>query len=240
VVANGCRDRTVATARSRAAAAAAAGWGLTVLDLAAPDKLGALNAGDRAAQGGLRAYLDADVEVSPPLMCQLACVLASAPGAAYATGTPVIPPAASPVTRAYARYWQSLPFARCPDPGFGLFAVNAAGRARWGEWPAIISDDGFARLQFAPGERVAVPATYSWPMAEGLGPLIRVRRRQDAGVRELFGRWPHLAAHEGFQPLRPADHARRALADPLAFAAYAAVTFAVRLAPGGNEWTRGR
>jgi len=240
VVANACRDGTVAQARARAGAAAASGWGFTVLDLAEPGKLNALNAGDRAAQGGLRAYLDADVVVSPPLLRQIAQALAGAPGPAYASGTPVIPRAASPVTRAYARFWQRLPFARSPAPGFGLFAMNAAGRARWGDWPAIISDDSFARLHFTPAERIGLPATYTWPMVEGFARLVRVRRRQDAGVAELAARWPGLMASEGKARLGGAALARLVLADPVGFATYAAVSLAVRLAPDAGGWQRGR
>ena len=239
VVANGCRDGTVAQARARAAAAQAAGWGLRVLDLPQGGKLAALNAGDAAAQGGIRVYLDADVVVSPGLMAQLAQAL-DRPEAAYASGTPVIPRAASAVTRAYAGFWQRLPFVRSPAPGFGLFAMNAAGRARWGDWPQIISDDTFARLHFAPHERIGLPATYSWPMVEGFARLVRVRRRQDAGVRELAARYPHLMANEAKAPLTKGALLRLALADPLGFAAYAAVSLAVRLGPAQPDWTRGR
>lgn len=240
VVANGCRDATVARAEDHIPAAAAAGWALRVLDLPEGGKLAALNAGDRAAAGDLRVYLDADVQVSPPLMRQLATALDAAQGPAYASGTPVIAPAESPLTRAYARFWMQLPFARSVAPGFGLFAVNAAGRARWGDFPAIISDDTYVRLQFTPAERIGLPATYSWPMVEGLTRLVRVRRRQDAGVAEIAQRYPALLAQEGKAPLGGAALARLALADPLGFASYALVSLAVRLRRADGGWSRGR
>lgn len=240
VVANACRDGTVAAARARGQAAQAAGWRLEVLDLAQPGKLNALNTGDAAAQGAIRVYLDADVVVSPPLMAQIAGALADAPGAAYVSGTPVVAPARSAVTRAYARFWMRLPFARSAAPGFGLFAVNAGGRARWGTFPDIISDDTWVRLLFAPAERIGLPAVYSWPMVEGWRRLVRVRRRQDEGVREIAARWPELLANEGKGRLGPAGVARLAVADPVGFAVYAAVSLAVRLGPRSRGWVRGR
>lgn len=239
VVANGCRDATAEVARGFAGQAAAAGWGLVVLDLAEGGKIGALNAGDAAAQGAARAYLDADVLVSPGLMAALAGVLAR-PDPVYATGTAQVPRAQSAVTRAYARFWQRLPFARSVAPGYGLFAVNAAGRARWGAFPAIISDDTWVRLQFMPEERVQVAAPYVWPMIEGFAALVRVRRRQDRGVAEIAERWPGLLSREGKAPLGGRRLLALASADPVGFATYAAVSLAVRLKRGPAVWTRGR
>ena len=238
VVANGCRDATAAVARGCAAQAEAAGWALTVLDLAQGGKPNALNAGDQIARAPLRAYLDADVLVSPKLMAELIAALAP-DRPLYATGTAQIPRAKSAVTRAYARFWQRLPFAQSSAPGYGLFAVNAAGRARWGEFPGIISDDTFVRLQFEPNERVQVAARYDWPMIEGFAALTRVRRRQDAGVAEIDRLYPGLLAREAKVPLSKQRLIGLALRDPLGFATYTAVSLAVRL-KRGQGWTRGR
>lgn len=239
VVANGCRDATAQVARDHLAAHLPAGWTSAVLDLAMGSKPGALNAGDGQAVHPMRVYLDADVRVSAHLLSALARVLADdAPR--YASGTPVIPRAQSAVTRSYARFWQKLPFNQTAAPGYGLFAVNAAGRARWGEFPAIISDDTFVRLQFAPEERVQVDAQYEWPMIEGFAALVRVRRRQDAGVRELAALYPGSLAREGKPALGKAALLRLALADPVGFGTYAAVSLAVRFRRGGAGFTRGR
>lgn len=239
VVANACRDATVAQVQARARAAAGAGWGFRVLDLAQPGKLNALNRGDEVARGPIRAYLDADVVVAPDLMRELARAL-DVDTPRYASGRPLVAPARSFVTRAYARFWAGLPFAQSSAPGFGLFAVNAAGRARWGTFPDIISDDTFVRLQFAPEERSEVRASYSWPMVEGFGALVRVRRRQDAGVAEIAARWPHLLAREGKPALGAIGLLRKVLADPAGFAIYSAVSLAVRMHAGTGGWVRGR
>ena len=239
VVANGCRDRTADMARAEKARATAAGWTLTVLDLVQGGKPGALNAGDEAASGDLRVYLDADIVVSPDLMAQ---VVGSLTGTQpiYVGATPVIPVAKSWVTRAYGRFWSRLPFAKSVAPGYGLFAVNKAARARWGKFPAIISDDTFVRLQFQPSERVQVAATYDWPMIEGFAALVRVRRRQDAGVKELDARYPGILDREGKARLTTGHLIRLAVADPFGFATYAAVSMAVRSRRGAATFTRGR
>jgi len=239
VAANGCTDDTVARAHAFAATAATKGWQLTVLDLPALGKPGAMDAGDDAAQHGARVYLDADVIVSPPVFAQIASALAS-DSALYVSGTPNVT-AQSWITRAYARFWVRLPFVAQGVPGFGLYAVNPAGRARWGRFPAIISDDTYVRIQFTPNERIKVPATYDWPMVDGFAKLVRVRRRQDQGVAELAGLEPDLMANEGKASPGKGWLLHQLLRDPVAFVTYAAVTVAVRAGWGGQTgWVRGR
>lgn len=238
VIANGCHDDTAARAAAFTDAASAAGWQLRVITLEQGSKPAALNAGDGAASGAVRVYLDADVVVSRPLLAQIARALdTDAPR--YATGTARIAPPRSKVTRAYARFWQRLPFIHSGAPGFGLYAVNASGRARWGAFPDIISDDGFVRVNFAPQERLQLPAGYDWPMAEGLLRLIRVRRRQDQGMAELARLYPELIGNEN----KPApDYAALLRADPLGFAVYGFVALVVRLTKARNagRFARGR
>ena len=190
------------------------------------------------ATAAMRVYLDADVLVSTGLIGQLIAALA-VDQPRYATGTARIPKADSAVTRAYARFWQKLPFAQSTAPGYGLFAVNAAGRALWSQFPAIISDDTFVRLQFQPHGRVQVPAVYDWPMIEGFAALTRVRRRQDAGVTEINRLYPGLLDREAKPPLCAKRLLWLAGTDPIGFATYAAVSVAVRM-KRGTGWTRGR
>lgn len=241
VVANGCSDATVAEAQKRHPAATEAGIDLRVLDLPEGGKLGALNAGDAAARAGNRVYLDADVTVSPRLLLQLHGAL-SQDGPVYASGQVLIPKGQSALTRAYRRIYRQVPFMTHGVPGCGVFGVNAAGRKRWDDWPDVISDDTFARLNFAPHERIGVSATYHWPLVEGLGPLVRVRRRQNAGVEELRDRFPALFQNEDKPRLSTLDKLRMGLRDPLGFAVYTGVALAVKLRPAreGDGWARGR
>jgi len=238
VLANGCSDDTVARAR---AIAPPAGWHMTVLERSDGGKLAALNDGDAAACGDILVYLDADVVVEPDLLPQIADALCRTPEPRYASGSPRVSPARSWVTRAYARVWQELPFLKADAPGFGLFAMSRAGRARWGDWPAIISDDTFARLHFAPQERIPLSGCYHWPMVEGFRNLVRVRRRQDQGVAEISARYPALMANDDTPRLTRAGLVRLALRHPLGLAVYIAVALAVR-SPFARQsgWVRGR
>lgn len=239
VIANGCTDDTAAVARSFAEQAELKGWHLRVLELAEGNKLGAWNAGEAAATGGVLIYLDADVTVSLPLIAQLAEIL-NTDEPRYASGRPQVTVGGGGLTRLYTRFWLTTPFMTRGVPGFGIFAMNRAGRARWGNWPDIISDDTYARLNFSPDERFAVPGTYDWPMVEGFARLVQVRRRQDTGVAEIEDTYPDLLANDDATPARPLW--RRAIRDPLAFTAFCTVRTAIHLPVlrSKNRWVRGR
>ncbi|MBV7395180.1 glycosyltransferase [Mameliella sediminis] len=239
VVANGCRDETADRARARADRMADKGWRLKVIERAEGSKPGALNAGDAAASGAIRVYLDADVTVAPDLLAQLVRVLdVAAPR--YASGQVEIA-ADGAVSRAYARIWRRVPFMRDVVPGCGLFAVNAAGRARWGAFPQIISDDIYVRLHFRPGERVGVTAPYRWPIAEGWHNLVKVRRRQNAGVDEIAARYPALTENDDKPRFPLPEKLGLALRDPVGFGIYSGVALAVKLTPRAQQdWSRGR
>ncbi|MCV2867808.1 glycosyltransferase [Defluviimonas sp. WL0002] len=239
VSANACTDRTEEIVEKHVARFAARGWTVTCLSSPLPGKPGALNRADAAANGTMRAYLDADIVCEPDLLRQVVQALAQ-DRPLYATGRLTVARARSWLTRAYARLWCRLPFMKSGAVGAGFFAVNAAGRARWGAFPDIISDDTFVRLQFAPEERVEVAARFHWPMAEGLRNLVRVRRRQDAGVAEIARLYPAILANEGKAGLGAADTLKLAMTDPIAFAVYSTVHVLVRTRPQGNEWSRGR
>ncbi|MTH34216.1 glycosyltransferase [Paracoccus limosus] len=239
VVANGCSDDTAAQARSRADEFAARGWQLRVEELAQGGKIGALNHGDACARPGIRMYMDADLRLAPRLIGKMVAALDS-DRPLYAGGRLVVAPARSRISRLYARFWQKLPFVAGNVTGAGQWGVNAAGRARWGQFPQIISDDTFARLQFDESERILVDEPFEWPIVEGFGPLVRVRRRQDRGVAEIAERFPQLLARQGHVRPDKAELLRLAAADPLGFATYVAVSLAVRMGRNSQDWARGR
>jgi len=236
VSANACSDDTVLRANAYMPRFAARGWLLQVLDSDEPGKLGALNRAQMHATAKALAFLDADVLCDPDLVGQLAQAL-DTDTPLYASGTFALQPARTWVSRQYGRFWMELPFMKSGAVGAGLFAMNQAGRARWGEFPDIISDDTFVRLMFTPQERIEVPARYHWPLVEGFARLVRVRRRQNAGVQELETLYPAIMKNEN----KPESSiAKLALKMPVAFTVYAAVQLVVKLTGPDKKWTRGR
>lgn len=241
VVANGCTDATVTEARALAPDFAARGWLFQVLELAEGSKTRALNAGCAAAVNPNLIHIDADIHVTPGLIASLARALDRA-GPTYAGGRPRIRKAESWVSHRYARFWERLPFMATGVPGCGVCGVNAAGRARWSEIPEVIADDVFVRCHFAPNERVAVPDTYSWPIAEGFKRLVRVRRRQNQGLEELTMLCPDLMTETERTAPTGAQKIALFLRDPIGFAIYASVALAVKtpLYRNRRRWERGR
>ncbi len=246
VAVNGTTDGTVAEASAFTDQAKVAGWTLDVLDIKEGGKPIALNKGDAAAgpmaEGDSRIYLDADIVMDAEVFAQIHDAL-SKPTPAYASGQMVVTEAQSWVTRKFIHLWRRVPFmATSGATGAGLFAVNAAGRKRWGEFPSIIADDSFVRLQFEPHERTAVAASFYWPPVEGFKALVKVRRRQDAGGAQIAELYPDLVANEGKAPVKPKDHLKLFLGSPLSYAVYVTVMLAVKFGATSNqtEWTRGR
>jgi len=239
VAANACTDDTVKICLAKADDFAARNCELRILDLATPGKIAALNSAEDGLEPGVRIYLDADVVCDPAMVGQL-CTVLSATSARYATGQLSIAPAQSAITRAYARFWQELPFFKSGAVGAGLFALNAAGRSRWGLFPVIISDDTFVRLSFEPDERIEVPCPYIWPMVEGFSGLVKVRRRQDAGVTEVRALYPQLMKNDNSARLSKATLVKLALRYPWPFAVYVATTLAVKSKRPSRDWVRGR
>ncbi len=241
ITANACSDDTVAVALSYVAKAKSKGWQLSVLNTPTGGKLNALNIGDTCAANDIRIYLDADVIVSPLLIKQLHETL-DRTRPLYASGTVIIANPETWISRAYKRIYARVPFFSHGVPGCGLFAVNAAGRARWAQFPDIISDDTFVRLKFSPDERVGVSATYLWPIVEGFSNLVKVRRRQNIGVAEIARRYPTLLQNDDKPRFNLMRTLKLAISHPIGFCVYAAVAVAVRI--GGNKdannWSRGR
>lgn len=197
VAANGCSDDTADVARSFN--------GVTVLDLPAVGKSGALNAGDAAASTFPRIYLDADVTVTPEALEALVAALDTDAALVAAPRVRFRTDGSSRAVRAYYDVYRELPYVRSGLVGLGIYGLSRAGRARFEQFPAVQADDLFVQRLFSPQERVIVDGWFDVQVPRDLRNLIAVRTRvakgnaalADAGEAQLGGATGDFSASTG-------------------------------------------
>lgn len=179
VVPNGCTDDT-------AEVAASFGPSVRVIAIPAASKHEALRAGDHAAKGFPRLYVDADVELQTEDVRALASALLN-PGVLAAGPERVLPMSGVHwLVRWYYDIWTNLPEVRVGLFGRGVIAVSEAGHQRVAGLPALLSDDLAVALMFADGERIIVKdaQVVIYP-PRTMGDLLRRRIRVATGVSQI-------------------------------------------------------
>jgi glycosyltransferase involved in cell wall biosynthesis len=177
VVANGCRDATAEVARAA---------GVRVVELAEGSKVAALNAGDAAASGFPRAYVDADIEVDAAALLAVADRLRRGPELVASPRLRLDLSAATWPVRAYYAVWELSSFRRRGHIGSGIYALSAEGRGRFAEFPDVIGDDRFVQGRFTPAERATVDdAEFVVRPPRTVAALLARGARIAAGNREL-------------------------------------------------------
>lgn len=197
VVCNGCRDGTAAVARAFAPL-------VRVLEIEEASKVAAIVAAEAARPAFPRIYLDADVRLAGVDARRLFRALEE--GAPAAEGVPEfdLRGSGAPV-RAFYAVWLALHGAEPGDVGGGLYALSRAGRERFGEFPRVLSDDGFVRAHFASGEIRALHDVRTRVRApRRIRDLVRIKARSRLGILELEARFPELWARKAgtTSPLR--------------------------------------
>lgn len=190
VVANGCTDTTVEIVRKF-------GDKVELVETPVGSKVQALNLGDRVARYDLRAYLDADIELSPN-------ALQSVVDAFNDTSVRLAMPRAKHVYRGknpflagYYALWRSMPYVRRGAMGGGFYCIDKELRSRFREFPAITADDKFMRNLAKPTERRVIDGCYATvTMPETFGSLLRVKTRWTYGNLELAAARPDLNCND--------------------------------------------
>ncbi len=190
VVANGCHDDTASRAREFSPS-------IVVVETSVPSKPNALNLGDEKCNGFPRAYLDADIELSPGTLRILANQLRESGALVAAPAMSMRFDRSAWAVRAYYRVWQQLPYVQEGLIGVGMYMISEEGRRRFDRFPDIIADDGYVRRLYAPHERISVSECHAIVSAPtSLWGLIKIKTRSRLGGYELGEAFPDLLANE--------------------------------------------
>ena len=190
VVCNGCSDGTAAIARTFEP-------DVTVIELETGSKILALNTGDKAAQQYPRFYIDADIVIDQSTIFAVAEILESGDVLAAAPTMKIDTEHSSPLVKRYYRTWRKIPYSTNGMLGSGIYAASETGRKRFGEFPDVVGDDAYFRLQFHPEERQTVPDRFFTITApKNLRWLIGITTRAVIGNIELRKKFPQLFVRE--------------------------------------------
>lgn len=197
VAVNGSSDGSARIAERFASEFERCDTGFTVVETR-PGRAAAFNEAEQLLAPGPRLYLDQDAVLAANALAVLAAALGeSHPRAEFAVPQLRLPALRSVAARAYYRTFLRLPYTHAAPVSLGAYAVSAAGRSRWDQFPDVHSDDKFVRLHFAARERILLADTwYTVALPDSTRAVVRARRRYSRGNRELALRFPALAADE--------------------------------------------
>jgi glycosyltransferase involved in cell wall biosynthesis len=191
VVCNGCTDETATIARRF-------GSTVCVIESDIASKTHALNIGDQISSGFPRIYVDADIVITLDAIRALAKRLERGDLLAVAPTADIDLTGCSRPVRLYFGIRSRLPSSRQGLGGSGVYALSETGRTRFAQFPDVIADDTYVRLQFKPEERETLGSVSSTVFPpRTIRQLIAVRTRAYAGSFELARRFPNLCMNKG-------------------------------------------
>lgn len=191
VVCNGCTDETANIARSL-------GSPVHVIETEIASKSAALNLGDQIARAFPQIYIDADIVITTDAIRALVRRLEQGDVLGVAPTPNINLVKCSSLVRAYYSIRARLPSSREGIGGSGVYALSKAGRARFSDFPKIVADDTYVRLQFKPQERQTLTTITSTVYAPHTAKqLIGVRTRAYYGTFEVARYFPELLKNMG-------------------------------------------
>lgn len=223
VVCNGCTDETAAVARKFP--------GLTVLETPESSKIMALNMGDGAVNTFPRIYLDADSMLSNQSAWSLLRTAADHAGPVIVSASVELDMrGCSFLARSFSHCAQRTSFGEFGVIGRGVYTLNAAGRARFRNFPDLMGDDYFVASLFNIDEQIIDPyATVIVRPPCGLRSLVRVRSRIYYGNKQAGReRSRYISPQQGWRNFAHAARQARSFGEIFDLGVYIGVNLAAK------------
>jgi glycosyltransferase involved in cell wall biosynthesis len=220
VVCNGCNDQTAAIARQFPQ--------VTVIEIPESSKVAALNTGDEVVTALPRIYLDADSELSLASARSLLRETVHHKGPAIVTASVEFDTGrCSTLARSYIRGSKRTSFVKFGVNAGGVYALNGSGRARFGRFPELTSDDHYVASLFDTDEQVIDPnAKVITRPPRDVRSLIRIRTRIYYGLREAEASEPgNRPPWRGWRNVGYAIRRTRSLGETGDLVVYIAINF---------------
>ena len=157
----------------------------------------AFNLGDQFSRFFPRIYVDADIVITAGAIRALAARLERGDVLAVAPTPDIDTTGCSWPVRLYFSIRHRLPSSRQGFGGSGVYALSEAGHTRFAQFPDVIADDTFVRLQFKLEERETLTSARSTVFRAAVRQWIAVRLVPTLGTFELARRFPELRANMG-------------------------------------------
>ena len=191
VVCNGCNDRTAEIAQAFS--------NVRVISTPTASKIAALNLGDAETNYFPVAYVDADIVVTSADLVKAFKVLDEGKFLIVAPELHVDLSGASSIVKAFYSVWMDLPYFKTGKMvGSGIYMLSEVGRKRFGEFPQIISDDGYVRSLFSDDERSSVKGTKFFIFSpKTVASLIKIKTRVRLGNMESAAKHKNTPSQVG-------------------------------------------
>jgi len=194
VVVNGSSDKSAEVGCCGLEKIASTGASTRLLVLPSASRAKALDAGDAIVGDVDRLYIDQDAILGPHALERIYSALRD--GADFIGAKAEWRGGTSAVQAAMAA-WNALRYVERSPATAGAYAVSAAGRRRWADWPDNIPDDKFARLNFRPAERRRLPdAVYGVEAPTNFSDLVAARCRYHRSNIALRTAYPELLQND--------------------------------------------
>lgn len=182
VACNGCKDDTVHIVTTEYP-------DVTCLDIEMPSKVNALNEAEKHVASWPVFYIDADVSLSEGAISKVIEGMKD-DNLLLAAPEPLIDRSRSSwLVKRYYEAWLSLPYVSEAAVATSSFVISEEGRKRFGKFPDVIADDGFARSHFYAHEAANVAgATVYVAAPKTAASLIKIKTRARLGNMELEAR----------------------------------------------------